>query len=131
MRFDNIKTSVEQLAKKHHRSNDDEDIEIIEIDALDIICKYCIDQRYEVDKVPEKLTSKDFDIEEYFELYDSSIFEVYSQYIEYLALEKNDVSELMWHYTKSFWPNQFESKTNYFVNLKGLLERGSVYDFKL
>ncbi len=33
--------------------------------------------------------------------------------------------------TTSFWPDQFISKTDYLESLKGLLESGGVYDFKL
>ena len=130
-KLDDIKRSLEQLAEKHQNYKDDGDAELIELDAQDIICNYCLEHNYEVNGFPNKLTSKDIDIEEYYELYDSSVFEAYNQYIDYLALEKGDVAELMWYYTKSFWPDQFVSKTVYLENLKGLLESGVVYDFKL
>ena len=120
-----------ELTVKHQHCNDDSDAELIELDALDVICKYCIEKMYKVNGFPFKLTEKDIDIEEHYELYDSSVFEAYNQYVDYLALEKEDVSVLMWQYTKSFWPEQFDSKADYLENLRSLLESGTVYDFIL
>lgn len=129
--LDFIFISIKRLSKKHHKAKDYADAELIEIDAVDLISEYCVSQRYEINSFPFKLTDKNIDIEEYYELFDSSVFEAYNQYVDFLALEKDDVAELMWHYTKSFWPDQFDSKTEYIENLKALLESGTVYDFKL
>jgi hypothetical protein len=42
-----------------------------------------------------------------------------------------DVADLMWHYVKSFWPNQFESKSNYLETLKDQIESGFFYDIEI
>lgn len=131
MDFSKIKQTITEKSIAHQGANDFEDAELIEVGALDIISTYCIMNKYEINGFPFKLTDKNIDIEEYYELYDSSVFEAYNQYVDLLALEKEDVAELMWHYTNSFWPNQFKSKSEYLEHLKGLLESGAIYEFKL
>lgn len=42
-----------------------------------------------------------------------------------------DVADLMWYYVKSFWPNQFESKSNYIVTIKEQIESGVFYDLEI
>jgi hypothetical protein len=42
-----------------------------------------------------------------------------------------DVADLMWYYVKSFWPNQFESKSNYLETLKDQIESGFFYDIEI
>lgn len=124
-------SSISELAEKHRATSDAEDAELIEIEAIHLISDYCVDQGYEINGFPFKLTDKNIDIEEHYELHDSSVFEAYNQYVDFLALEKDDVAGLMWHFTKTFWPKQFKSKSEYLEHLKGLLESGAIYEFKL
>jgi hypothetical protein len=130
-RIKEIKRRIDQLASKRDEASDEDDAEFMELDVQCIIRDYCVEKRYEINGFPFKLTDKNIDIEEHYELYDSSVFEAYKQYIDCLALEKEDVAELMWHYTKSFWPDEFDAMSSYLENVKGLLDSGVMYEFKL
>jgi len=48
-----------------------------------------------------------------------------------LVIDKLDVADLMWYYVKSFWPNEFESKSNYLETLKEQIESGVFYDLEI
>ncbi len=131
MSIEEIINRIDELAQEHIEAIDLNDAELIELEAEDLICDYCRENRYEVNGFPFKLTESNIELEEYYESIGTSINEVNEQYIDYLATEKEDVAELMWHYTKSFWPDQFESKTEYIKQLKDLLESGTKYEFEL
>jgi hypothetical protein len=131
MTKEDILTQIIQLAKLHQLAEDLDDAALIELDVEHLIADYCVEKRYAVNGFPFKLTENNIDIEEYYELYDSSVSEAYQQYINYLGLEQEDVAELMWGYTNSFWPKQFDSKTDYLESTKALLASGAMYEFNL
>jgi hypothetical protein len=131
MTKEDILTQIIQLASQHQLAEDLDDAALIELDVEHLITDYCVEKRYTVNGFPFKLTENNIDIEEYYELYDSSVSEAYQQYINYLALEQEDVAELMWGYTNSLWPKQFDSKTDYLESTKALLASGAMYEFNL
>ena len=131
--IEEIKHKIKALAKKHQSSDtEDMDTEWLEIEANDLIAKFCVAQKYDVNGFPFKITDKNLDIEEYYNFYEyGSTFEAYSQYVERLALIKDDVADLMWCYTKSFWPEVYEVKADYLESLEALLDSGTLYEFEL
>jgi very-short-patch-repair endonuclease len=131
MTKEDILTQIIRLANLHQLAEDLDDAALIELDVEHLIADYCVEKRYAVNGFPFKLTENNIDIEEHYKLYDSSVSEAYKQYINYLALEQEDVAELMWGYTNSFWPKQFDSKTDYLESTKALLTSGAMYDFNL
>ena len=78
-----------------------------------MVIDYCVEKGYDVNGFPHQLTKKKIDIEEYCQAHDIDVSDAYRQYLDYLVLEKADVTEIMWYYTKTFWPNQFDSITEY------------------
>lgn len=131
MKKEDIIKQIDQLAEAHNDAEDLNDAELIELQIQNLIRDFCLENRYEVNGFPFKLTDNNIDVEEYCDSIDISVVEAYEQYVDFLVVDKDDVAELMWNYTKTFWPGQFDSKAHFIENTKAMLEGGFLYDFKL
>ncbi len=123
---------IASLSTKFHEINeknieDFNDAEWIEIQVEDLITDYCVQNNYLVNGFPTE--KKCLPIEELDE--DYFCRERYQLYLDYLVTNNMDVADLMWYYVKSFWPNQFESKSNYIVTIKEQIESGVFYDLEI
>lgn len=123
---------IASLSTKFHEINeknieDFNDAEWIEIQVEDLITDYCVQNNYLVNGFPTQ--KKSLPIEELDE--DYFCRERYQLYLDYLVTNNMDVADLMWYYVKSFWPNQFESKSNYIVTIKEQIESGVFYDLEI
>jgi hypothetical protein len=85
--------------------------EIHESYVIEIISEYCVAKGYEVDGFPfhNKTFSSDVSASS------SNYFchERYIKYLDILALQKEDVFELMYFYSSTFWLEQFYDKEQY------------------
>lgn len=120
-----LKQKLSALASKHQTTGDEWDgifdAEILESDAQDLIIKYCEDNNYQVEGFPHekmKLLGLGEIDEDYFNM------QRYQLYIDTLTLQKEDVSELTWHYVSSFWPDQYESKEDFLDFVKVHIKTG-------
>lgn len=128
MTLEELKEYIEIAAKEHHEDEDEDAYYFIEYDVTMNIAQYCMDKKYEVKGFPFKqlamfennseLTEEDH--EEFFTL------EKYEHYIVCLSLEKEDVAELYWHYTETFWPGSSENREDFFNFLKSDIENDPV-----
>jgi hypothetical protein len=114
MNLGHIKQQITELAQQHsaidEKSLDDfKEAEWIEEQVEDLIIAYCEQMGYLIDGFPtekKKLPEEALD-DDYF------CRERYQLYLDMLLLEKEDVTELMWFYTSSFWPDAFKTKDDY------------------
>ncbi len=95
--------------------DDDKYAEIYESDARSLIIIYCESKGYEVEGYPFKKrilgeTDQFYD-EDYF------CYERNLKYLDVLAATQEDVLELMYFYSKTFWPDQVDSLEEYRVYL--------------
>ena len=123
---------IASLSTKFHEINeknieDFNNAEWIEKQVEDLITDYCVQNNYLVNGFPTE--KKNLPIEELDE--DYFCRERYQLYLDHLVTHNMDVADLMWHYVKSFWPNQFESKSNYVETLKEQIESGVFYDLDI
>ena len=85
--------------------------EIHESYVVEIISDYCVDKGYEVEGFPMQkralaTLNNDYD-EDYF------CHDRYIKYLDVLATEHEDVFELMYFYSSTFWPEQFYDEKLY------------------
>jgi len=114
------------LSSKHKQA-DDEDAEIIELEAEELIVQYCEAQGYLINGFPtEKKQLPNEALEE-----DYFCRERYQLYLDTLATQKENVAILMWTYVSSFWEDQFESKEEYLQSLRNNFNSGVFYDVVL
>jgi hypothetical protein len=115
MDIEKIKSSILTIYQKwknlSHSMDDDTYAELYESDVRSLIIEYCESQRYEVEGYPFQKrilgeTDQNFD-EDYF------CYERDLKYLDILAGSKEDVLELMYFYSKTFWPEQVDSKEEY------------------
>ena len=138
MTITEIKQKITELAQKHAASeentlDDFKDEEFLEDDARHLIIKYCENQNYLINGFPTEMKRRYDNDEISDDEYDEDYFcsERYDLYLDTLTLEKSDVAELTWHYTSSFWPDQFDSKEDYLESIKDMVEGGGFYDVSL
>lgn len=128
MELEKIKETILELAHKHQSSDNDShnswESESIEQESEQLIIDYAISKGYSVNGFPPEQGTEEWKGEEI-------THEHYQLYVNTLALEKDDIAELMWHYSSSFWPDRFKSKEEYLEELKGMLESGIMYDVEL
>ena len=86
-------------------------------DTEDFLDNYTYFNMYEVDEVELPLTQGEKIC--------------YQFYLDRLIIEKEDIADLMWHYTSSFWPNYFESKKEYEETINHQIKSGVFYDVTL
>ena len=131
MEIEEIKHKITELAKEHQVVDlpEIEEIqfsEMIEIEAEDLIIAYCERRGYLINGFP---TEKRKIVEE--ELEDDYFCrERFQLYLDTLAIERDDVAEIWWHYNSSFWPDWAMEKDSFLNELKENLENG-VYDIEL
>ncbi|MCZ8297012.1 MAG: hypothetical protein O9297_07315 [Flavobacterium sp.] len=131
MTLHEIKEKIKLLADKHQSIDEDdldafEDAEFLELEAEKLIVSYCEQNQYLINGFPtEKKKIEDELDEDYF------CRERYQLYLDKLLVEKEDVAELMWCFTSSFWPDSFESKEYYIQCIKEQLESGVFYEVDL
>jgi hypothetical protein len=131
MHIDEIKLKITELAKEHHSLDiptidEIQFAEIIEENATSLIVSYCEHNGYLINGFPTEKRilfkmQEDINGEEEDEYFCQ---ERYQLYLDRLALEKDDVAELWWFYSKSFWPNAFENKEMFLEIIKEQLECG-------
>jgi hypothetical protein len=138
MTIEIIKQKIAVLAKKHTESDENTiddftDAELLEKDARDLIVQYCENQGYLINGFPTEMKRRYENDEITDEEYEEDYFceERYALYLDMLTIEKADVAELTWHYTRSFWPEQFESKEAYLEHVKSCVEDIGFYDLRL
>ena len=128
MKAQEIKEVIIQLAERHKAvegsSENDWEFESIEQEAEELIAEYATQQGYSINGFPQEAGDVDKNGEDY-------CHEHYQLYLDTLALEKEDVAELMWAYVSAFWPDKFSSKGEYLDEVKGLLDSGVIYDVEL
>lgn len=130
--IEGIKNKITLLSNNYHEINEksiDEfkDTELIEKQVEDLIIDYCVEKKYLVNGFPtEKKNSQNEELDD-----DYFCRERYQLYLDQLVIRFVDVADLMWHFVKSFWPNQFESKTCYVETLKQQIESGVFYDLDI
>ena len=125
-----IKNRISLLAIQHSKTGDEledwKDSDYIESQAEMLIVNYCEQKGYLVQGFPtEKRKNEnddDFD-EDYF------CQERYQLYLDTLLVTHDDVAELMWHYTSSFWKDTYTSKEDFTESVKGILDSGINDDF--
>jgi len=114
MSTDEIRAEITRLAKEHEK-DDDENYEIFESTAEHMIIDYCESKGYQIDGFPHDKTEPEDADEDYFS------YERYRKYLYTQVIEKEDVSDLMWFYVNSFWPEWFKDKQAMIEDFKSLL----------
>lgn len=133
MTVEQIKVKITELAKQHAAIDeacidDFKDAELLEINAEDLIIAYCEKKGYLVNGfLTEKrqLSEDELDDEDYFSR------ERFQLYLDILTYQIDDVADLTWHFTESFWPEEFTSKEDFIAQAKERVECGIVYDISL
>lgn len=126
-----IKHKITKLAEQHKQTGDDiedwEDSELIELQAEKLITDYCVAKGYQINGFPhEKMKLPIEDLEE-----DYFCRERYQLYLDSLAVQKEDVAEIMWWYVSNFWKNQYKDLEDYIHALKDNLESGFFYEISI
>lgn len=128
MNIESIKQELAELAKEHDALNmpgldEIKYAEMIEWDAVRLIISYCEQCGYTVNGFPTE-KRKLFEKQELVDGEDEDDYfctERFNAYIYHLALEKDDVAELLWFYENSFWPGMYATKEDFLgsINLAG------------
>lgn len=126
MNIEELKNAITELAKEHQLTDEDYLAEMIEEEAEDLIVAYCEHQGYLINgfptekrKLPEEELEEDYFCRERFQLY-----------LDKLAIEKEDVLEICWHYNNAFWPDFLNTKEKFLDLMKEQIENGHD-DFEL
>ncbi|MDD2819854.1 MAG: hypothetical protein PHW29_01195 [Flavobacterium sp.] len=115
MEIEKIKIQILTIYQKwnnlSHTMDDDTYAEIFESDVRSLIINYCESKGYEVEGYPFQKrilgeTDQNYD-EDYF------CYERNLKYLDILAATKEDVLELMYFYSKTFWSDQVGTKEEY------------------
>ncbi|HOD55375.1 MAG TPA: hypothetical protein PKJ08_12680 [Candidatus Cloacimonadota bacterium] len=131
MNVDDIKLKITELASEHHSLDiptvdEIQFAEMIEEEVTGLIVSYCEYNGYMINSFPAEKRA----LFEKQELVDGEEEETYfcqerfQLYLDYLVLEKDDVSELLWFYNKSFWPDSFETKESFLELIKQQIQCG-------
>lgn len=113
------------MAKQHdaideQKLSDFKDVEEIEYDVIKMIADYCEQKGYLVNGFPtEKRNIIDEEDED--DYFSNQHFELY---IYTLALQREDVFELLWLYNKSFWPDIADDEVGFMEHVKWSVEFG-------
>jgi hypothetical protein len=123
-----IKSKLIQLSSEHKSIGDQlddyKDSDSIELQAEQLIIDYCESCNYLVDGFPtekRKLPEEELE-EDYFRR------ERFQYYLDVLAIQKDDVAELMWCYVSHFWSDMFENQAEYLEGIQDNLDSGVFYD---
>ena len=119
MEIEEIKAEILKMHVKwkslSNSFDDDKYAEIYESDVRSLIISYCESKGYEVEGYPfQKRILAETD-----QYYDEDYFcyERELKYLDVLAATKEDVLELIYFYSKTFWPDQVDSLEEYRVYL--------------
>jgi len=118
MNIKEIKSEIDKLAIRHQ--DDDEDFELWEDSAQDLIIEYCEEKGYQVEGFPQEMKESDD------EKYDEDYFTVdrYYKYIETLVVSNDDVADLQWYFVDRFWPDNYSSKAHFIEDAKASVQDG-------
>jgi hypothetical protein len=75
--------------------------------VVEIISEYCIEKGYEVEGFPTQKRELAMLNEDYF------CYDRYVKYLDILATKVEEVFELMFFYTSTFWPEHFDDEESY------------------
>ena len=133
MTIQEIKKKITELAQKHaandeNKISDINDADYLETLAEDLIIAYCEEKVYLINGFPtekRKLDLEELDDDDYF------CRERFFLYLDILTYQKQDVAELTWHFTNSFWPGTFTSKQDFINQAKERVDCGGFYDVTL
>jgi capsule polysaccharide export protein KpsE/RkpR len=121
-----IQNRITVLAKEHANTNNDienlKDTDWLEQEALDLITEYCEKMNYQINGFP--LERKE-DLKD-----DENIQEYYRLYIDELTISKEDVANLHWYWVNSFWPEEYQNKSEFILSINNRLN-GGFYDITL
>jgi hypothetical protein len=128
--IDSIIEKISALAVKHKAAGDNlddlEETTWLEEEALMLIAEFCEKTGRIVEGFPhdKRVLAKtdDYYDDEYFCL------ERFQLYVDTVSLESVIVADLNWHYVNSFWPGEFEDKSDFLESIKGRIESGVFYD---
>lgn len=121
MDTDEIRAEISRLAKEHEK-DDDENFEIFESSAEQMIISYCEEKDYKINGFPHDKTEPEDAEEDYFS------YERYRKYLYTLVIEKDDVADLMWFYVDSFWPEWFKNKQEMIEDFKNIINESPYKD---
>jgi hypothetical protein len=129
--IEEIKAKLLNLAAQHHAIEDDfdnlDEAELVEEEAEQLIVEYCEVKQLLINGFPtEKKALPEGELED-----DYFCSERFKLYLDTLATQNDEVSELMWCYVSNFWPDFYKSKEEYLKELKTNIETGEMYDIKL
>ena len=105
---------------------------MIEEDAVRLIASYCEHNGYLINGFPTE-KRKLFEKHEYIDGEGEDEYfcrERFELYLDRLALEKDDVAELVWFYNNSFWPDTYSNKDSFLEMTKEMLDCG-IYDVEI
>lgn len=83
--------------------------------VVELISEYCISKGYEVDGFPFKKTDECCPDSENYNHY--FCYERYVKYLDVLATQKEDVFELMYFFSSTFWLELYDDKEEYRARL--------------
>jgi hypothetical protein len=121
------KLAIEYSSIEENDSGDLNDIEWIENQAEEIIIEYCEKNNYLINGFPtikKQIPENELEVN-YF------CREPYQLYLDLLSQTKDDVAELMWIYTNSFWPDFYPNKQEYLLQIKHQIHSGGFYEVEL
>ncbi len=109
--LEEIKKRILLLADEHRKNDnlEEDEWEFLENEAENLVINYCVNNNYMINGFPheKRKIASQLD-EEYFNR------DRYRLYLDLLSLEKDDVADLMWYFNKTFWPDSFDTKEDYF-----------------
>lgn len=129
MEIESIKSAIIEIHKIWQTSRANTDCckcgSIHESYVIQIIAEYCIVQGYEVEGFP--IQKRIYEILN--ANYDETYFchDRYVKYLDILATQLDDVFELMYFYSSTFWPRQFYNEKIYKETLLEYI-RNDVYE---
>lgn len=85
--------------------------EIHESYVIEIISEYCVNKGYEVNDFPIQKRALAITNNAYSE--DYFCYDRYIKYLDVLATKYDDVFELMYFYSSTFWPEHFHDREDY------------------
>ena len=122
-----IKLKITELASKHQETDDNGDAELFETEAEHLIVAHCEEKGYLIKGFPtEKRKLPEEELEEDYFSHDR-----YRLYLDTLTCEKDDVADLTWHYTSSFWPDTFDTKSDFIESTRESIKPGGYYEIEL
>ncbi len=132
MDIQEIKNQITLWAKEHKEDDSHNYVfaEVCETDSEKLIVKYCMQKGYTINGFPQKLFNENLELIEEDEEDDINYRDHFLLYMDTLALEKPDVTELVLHYHNSFWPDSFDNEEVFKTLTKDMI-KCNIYDVTL